>query len=424
MPSSHIIRIPRTDADGGFILGEVTSSGGSKPLNLKIVATEGDAAYSVKRKRPPRPRYILVQPRFRNKQADQWSRPRDAGLYPQHPSPLPCSRSPPPNPVSQLTPPLTSPTVRHDRITTHLASSAPCSPSEWESILTSLLLTGTPPPAIEPGAEISPDGKFLLLTIRRRVAGINQRLGILTLPVSSSSEDEVQLFEWCNLLALERTTLQSAAAASASRAQEQDAQIAELRAQLVELTDAKKKREAELLEKFCALLNEKKVKIREQQRMLAGGRGEIHPVGGGGGTGRGKRKVRDEEEEEGGEKMDVDEESPQASAREEEEEDAGRVTPAGETETGSEGEEGPSYSFRSPPPPVVHRGAGAAGKGKGKEKAREATPPPRAPMRAPRRKPTASPEPAPASIAHRTRHAAAVAAKPDEGSETESDDEL
>lgn len=50
MPSSHIIHIPRTDAEGAFILGEVTSSGGSKPLNLKIDATEGDAAYSVKRK--------------------------------------------------------------------------------------------------------------------------------------------------------------------------------------------------------------------------------------------------------------------------------------------------------------------------------------------------------------------------------------
>lgn len=53
MPTSHIIHIPRTDAEGAFILGEVTSSGGSKPLNLKIDATEGDAAYSVKRKHTP-----------------------------------------------------------------------------------------------------------------------------------------------------------------------------------------------------------------------------------------------------------------------------------------------------------------------------------------------------------------------------------
>ncbi|KAK1832741.1 hypothetical protein QBC39DRAFT_67184 [Podospora conica] len=369
MPSSHIIHIPRTDAEGTFVLGEVTSSGGSKPLNLTIVATEGEAAYSVK--------------------------------------------------------------LRHDKITTHLTSSAPCSPAEWESILTSLLLpNGTPPPAIEPGAEVSSDGESLVITIRRRVAGINQRLGTLTLP-ASTSPDAIQLFDWCTTLALERAALHSEAAASAARAQEQETQIAELRAQLAELTDAKKRRETELLEKFCVLLNEKKVKIREQQTLLAGVEvGDVKvPLGGGGGGGRGKRKVREEEEED---KMDVDEEvgvSPEEEGRVTPVEEEGRVTPQGEeTETGSEGEDdepAASYSFRSPPK-VIGRGGGAAGKGKGK--AREVTPSPPPPVRATRRKPTASPEPepepAPASIAHRTRHAAAVAAKPDEGSETESDDEL
>jgi hypothetical protein len=42
-----------------------------------------------------------------------------------------------------------------------------------------------------------------------------------------------------------------------------------LRNQLDELTQSKKARETEMLEKFCALLNEKKVKIREQQRLLS-----------------------------------------------------------------------------------------------------------------------------------------------------------
>ena len=59
---------------------------------------------------------------------------------------------------------------------------------------------------------------------------------------------------------------------------------------------------------------------------------------------------------------------------------------------------------------------------KGKGKAREVTRPPPPP----RRKSTVSPDPPlqQASIAHRTRHAAAVAEKVDQGSETESDDEL
>jgi hypothetical protein len=57
--------------------------------------------------------------------------------------------------------------------------------------------------------------------------------------------------------------------ASDAKAASLEAQVAELRAQLEELTEAKTARETELLEKFCALLNEKKVKIREQQRLLS-----------------------------------------------------------------------------------------------------------------------------------------------------------
>lgn len=47
MAASHIIRVPRTDEDGAFVLGEVTPSG-SKPLNVKFVATEGEEPYVVK----------------------------------------------------------------------------------------------------------------------------------------------------------------------------------------------------------------------------------------------------------------------------------------------------------------------------------------------------------------------------------------
>jgi hypothetical protein len=47
MAPSHIIRVPRTDEEGSFVLGEVTPSG-SKPLNVKFVATEGEEPYVVK----------------------------------------------------------------------------------------------------------------------------------------------------------------------------------------------------------------------------------------------------------------------------------------------------------------------------------------------------------------------------------------
>jgi len=53
MVSSHVIRIPRTDTgeDGEYVLGEVKPSD-SKPLNLKIAATEGEEPYVFKRKSP------------------------------------------------------------------------------------------------------------------------------------------------------------------------------------------------------------------------------------------------------------------------------------------------------------------------------------------------------------------------------------
>ncbi|KAL2017807.1 hypothetical protein VTK56DRAFT_1670 [Thermocarpiscus australiensis] len=203
MAASHIIRVPRTDEEGTYVLGEVTPSG-SKPLNVKFVATEGEEPYVVK--------------------------------------------------------------LRHDRIGELRASNSPCSPEEWESILKALLLRGEPVEGIEAGAEAKV-GKSITITVRRRVAGISQRLGALTL--NHKPDEAIQLFDWCGALALEREKFQETLVAETAKVSDLEARISELRDQLDELTQAKKAREAELLEKFCGLLNEKKVKIREQQRLLS-----------------------------------------------------------------------------------------------------------------------------------------------------------
>jgi hypothetical protein len=54
-----------------------------------------------------------------------------------------------------------------------------------------------------------------------------------------------------------------------AKSQRLENEATQLRAQLGELIEAKKAGESELMEKFRDLLNEKKVKIREQQRVLA-----------------------------------------------------------------------------------------------------------------------------------------------------------
>ncbi|KAJ0356599.1 hypothetical protein KNSL1_000315 [Colletotrichum chrysophilum] len=60
-----------------------------------------------------------------------------------------------------------------------------------------------------------------------------------------------------------------ALAAATAKASKLEESVRELKAHLDELIAAKEAHEAELLEKFRDLLNEKKVKIRQQQKLLA-----------------------------------------------------------------------------------------------------------------------------------------------------------
>ncbi len=52
MASSRVLRVPQSEVDGAFVLVQVSSSG-SKTLDLKLVATEGEAPYVIKRQFSP-----------------------------------------------------------------------------------------------------------------------------------------------------------------------------------------------------------------------------------------------------------------------------------------------------------------------------------------------------------------------------------
>lgn len=426
----RIIRIPRTDTTGedAFILGEVTVTG-SKPLSVRIIATEGEEPYVI--------------------------------------------------------------TLNPSRLSDLLVANSPCSPSEWERILCFVLLGADPIEGIEAGAEAQ-TGKAVTVTIRRRIAGINQRLGTLNLPHTPSAS--IELFTWCGNALSSRDSLLSSLATKSTELTTLEAQVEDLKKQLDELTAAKKTSEDDLLEKFCFLLNEKKVKIREQQRLLSaalvdpgrvaqvaavrgvdldgvstsGNRnrsGSKNRVGGVKSVGKekgraagpsrtGKRKgkavVSSSDDEDGFEKMDVDAvRRPMASQRIKEEpisqavdlgseengeEEEGRRTPENDTETGSEldedeePEEGdPVLSYRRQNrPTAAEKGKGRAvaspppTKGKGKGKQTLAVHPRR--TAAPARK---SLSPAPSQAAkERHRNTAPPPVPPPPESETESDDEL
>lgn len=84
------------------------------------------------------------------------------------------------------------------------------------------------------------------------------------------NEDEaIELFDWTIVAASTSDDLRDQLAKLQSSMTSQQQEIAQLTAQLDDLIKAKKAHEDMLLNKFAALLNSKKLKIRDQQRLLA-----------------------------------------------------------------------------------------------------------------------------------------------------------
>jgi hypothetical protein len=138
-------------------------------------------------------------------------------------------------------------------------------------------------------------------------------------------EQEVDLFEWCGLAAQSTTDTRNEVLSLKTKFSEQQEAIDKLNAQLEELIAAKSQHEVVLLEKFRLLLNEKKAKIRDQQRLLATAKvdpeklealqaSRINNKSRKGGPSRpGKRKagnsdqqIDEDDEDDGFEKMDLD----------------------------------------------------------------------------------------------------------------------
>ncbi|KAI7494384.1 hypothetical protein KC367_g8040 [Hortaea werneckii] len=211
MPQERILRFPRTDSPGEHVLVNV-SAAGSKTLDIKLVATEAEHVY---------------------------------------------------------------PTVLRDSTVKSLqASNYGGDLEEWKSILRHLFLQEKYEVPVQPlfeGLETvaAIDGSSLNLTFRKNIKGITQRLGSLSITQDDEAE-EVSPFDWCftavgqaDDLRLRLETLQASVSSHSS-------QVAKLNQQLEDLVKAKKDHEDELLKKFAALLNTKKLKIRDQQRLLAG----------------------------------------------------------------------------------------------------------------------------------------------------------
>ncbi|KAL2832235.1 hypothetical protein BJY01DRAFT_226147 [Aspergillus pseudoustus] len=127
------------------------------------------------------------------------------------------------------------------------------------------LLTG-----VEASATINGSGdedKELILIVRKRIQDITQKLGSLTL--HQDDEQSIELFEWSNIAVARADSLEKRYTTLLARFQTAEENINSLNKQLEELIASKTLHEQQLMSDFVHLLNEKKLKIRNQQRLLA-----------------------------------------------------------------------------------------------------------------------------------------------------------
>lgn len=145
---------------------------------------------------------------------------------------------------------------------------------EWEAILRYALLESKSSAisqeqkqSLEVGASRQDQmGKpTLSITFRNRIDDITQRIGAIDLSQTSKS---IQLFDWAGLAVDRANVLESKLAALSDRTNGDKATIARLESQLADLVKVKADHEEQLLLKFTLLLNDKKAKIRDQQRLI------------------------------------------------------------------------------------------------------------------------------------------------------------
>jgi hypothetical protein len=108
----------------------------------------------------------------------------------------------------------------------------------------------------------------LAISFRTRIEDITQRLGGLEL-LQTADTDDVDLFGWTSQVIDQRDKFEDDFLAYRQKASKSNETIDSLEHQLEELIKAKEEHETELLSKFAALLNEKKLRLRNLERNMS-----------------------------------------------------------------------------------------------------------------------------------------------------------
>ncbi|RDL38211.1 Uncharacterized protein BP5553_02551 [Venustampulla echinocandica] len=252
--------------------------------------------------------------------------------------------------------------LKHTQISSLVVKNSPCNQEEWEAILLFVLRGSLPETTnegpdvckgVEAVAKVEKNATSLTITIQKRIQGITQRLGTLSLP--ATEDEEVFLYEWCGSAIVAKDSASEELQIARSNLREKDAQVKKLEESFNELVNLKNSHEKALLEKFSLLLNEKKLKIRDQQRLLSSSNIDLakHETGPrikntsarAGPSRAGKRKMGEDtqalkDDESDDEQMDIDNEAAQSPANDSEQEEAHTPDPestASEAESESDG---------------------------------------------------------------------------------------
>ncbi|PLB33788.1 uncharacterized protein BDW47DRAFT_134763 [Aspergillus candidus] len=167
-------------------------------------------------------------------------------------------------------------TVRQKRLKDLRAKNYHGSDDEWIKIMSYVfgqeqcnagqgLLSGIESSASIVGSD--DEDKEMIITIRKRVQSITQRLGSLAL--KQNDEQAIELFDWSGVAVSRAQHLELQLSTLTDRYQAAETTIDELTKQLQDFVQTKNQHEEQLMGNFAQLLNEKKLKIRNQQRLLS-----------------------------------------------------------------------------------------------------------------------------------------------------------
>ncbi|MCJ1391476.1 hypothetical protein MMC18_004340 [Xylographa bjoerkii] len=209
MASDHILRIPRSDIQGEHVLVNVSTNGPAL-LDLKLIGTEGTTPFLV--------------------------------------------------------------TVKESGVAKLLSKNSSVNFSQWEAILQAILLQKRPIASTSEALTnleviASLVGDQLSIVFRKNISGIHQRVGEIVL--KQDEEQEIDTIAWLKNAICRADKLEGEIEELSSKFREQNELVKKLNLQIEDMIKAQENYVSSSLERFMILLNAKKLKIRDQQRLLA-----------------------------------------------------------------------------------------------------------------------------------------------------------